>query len=135
MTTPERLKRRQLIEGAMLIVIGLAMLWQSWYFAGQADEQRQCLVDNFQELSVALDARGDLAERESAQNKALWSIYAEAAGLVRDDPTEELPPREQAKLQRRLVAQLLEYDRVMDDIADQRRSTPLPPYPAGQCGD
>lgn len=134
MTTPENLKRRQLVEGALLIAVGLAMLWQGWYFAGEGREQRECLADNFQELSVALDARANLADRETAQNQALWGIYAEAAGLVRDDPTAELKPEDQAKLQRELVAQLLEYQDVMAGIREERRETPLPPYPAGVCG-
>jgi hypothetical protein len=117
----------------MLIVIGVLMLVQAWYFQARANDQQECLADNFQELSVALDARAGITDRESEQNRALWGIYAEAAGLVKDDPTAELKPADQAKLQRELVAQLLEYDRVMGGIERERRENPLPPYPPGKC--
>jgi hypothetical protein len=133
MTTAERLRRRQLIESGLIIVIGVLMLLQTAYFQGRAAEQQDCLAENFQELSVALNARGVLQERETAQNQALWGIYAEAAGLVKDDPTAELEPADQERLQRKLVAQLLEYDRVMENIERERKDNPFPPYPAGQC--
>lgn len=71
MTTPERLKRRQLIEGAMLIVIGLLMIAQSWYFNAQGREQRECLQRNFTALSEALDVRSALTDRETAAAQRL----------------------------------------------------------------
>ena len=133
MTTPERLRRRQRIEGSALIIIALLMLGQSWYFNAEDRDQRACIQQNFVELSRALDARADLTQRETSQNKALWLIYAEAAGLVKDDPTAELKPKDQARLQRELVAQLLEYKREITEIEQERRENPLPPYPVGVC--
>lgn len=142
MTTPERLRRRQYIEGALLVVIGILMLVQSAYFhkvdqdQREVDvEQQQCLADNFQDLSVALDARSKLTSRETSQNKALWLIYAEAAGLLKDDPTGKLSKKDQNQLQIDLVHQLLEYRREITDIEKDRKAHPLPPYPVGQCND
>lgn len=132
MTTPERLRRRQMFEGAALIAVGVLMLVQAFYFQGQADRQRQCLADNFSELSVALSVRGNLAERETAQNRQLWGIYAQAAGLLKH-PEDELTPAQQRRFQVKLVDQLAEYQRVIRGIEHRRRETPLPPFPAGVC--
>lgn len=142
MITPEAFRRRQLLEGVALVVIGIFIAAQSVYFntqdTRQDDEdmaQRSCFEKKFRELSVALDARAELTERETAQNKALWLIYAEAAGLLKDDPTAELTPKDQSKFQRKLVAQLLEYRKVINEIERDRRRNPVPPYPVGVCGD
>jgi hypothetical protein len=135
MTTPERLRRRQLVEGGLLIVIGILMLGQTFYFNAVDREQRRCVTENFQELSVALDARAALVDRETSQNQALWSIYAEAAGLVNsdDDPSYELGPKEQHRLQEKLVEQLLVYEDAIEEIKAERKENPLPPYPVGEC--
>lgn len=115
MTTPERLRRRQLIEGALLISIGFAMLWQTWYFNEQNDEQQQCLIDNFQALSEALDVRSALSERETAAaqrfNTAELRVSSDEEYLV--------------ELQR--------YSDEIDAVRRAREENPLPPYPAGEC--
>jgi hypothetical protein len=109
------------------------MIIQSWYFNAQDRDQRGCFEEKFSELSVALDARADLTEKETAQNKALWLIYANAAGLVKDDPTKPLKPADQERLQRELVKQLLEYKDTITTIERERQKNPLPPYPVGVC--
>lgn len=116
-----------------LILVGVLMILQSWYFNAEDRDQRACFEEKFSELSVALNSRSDLTERETSQNKALWLIYADAAGLVRDDPTQELKPKDQARLQRELVAQLLEYKKTITEIEQERKENPLPPYPVGVC--
>lgn len=135
MTTPENFRRRQLVEGAMLIVVGIAMILQGWYFANEDRAQRVCVEDKFRELSVALESRADLTERETAQNKALWMIYARAAGLVQDKEEIKLTPKQQEKFNRELVNQLLEYKRVITSIERERQENPVPPYPVGVCGN
>ena len=136
MTTPERLRRRQVIEGGLLILLGVAMLVQSLYFSLEDRAQRRCIAENFSELSGALDARSSLAERETTQNQALWGIYAEAAGIINKSgkpPEEALTEKQQADLNSRLIKQLLEYQTEMEDIKQDRKRNPLPPYPPGTC--
>ena len=120
--------------GILLVLLAIGTLVQAIYFAREDGEQQRCLSQNFQELSVALDKRAELSSRETEQNQALWGIYAEAAGLIKDDPTAELKPADQKQLQIDLVKQLLEYQRVIEDIREERRKNPLPPYPLGACG-
>jgi hypothetical protein len=132
-TTPERLRRRQRIEGALLILVGLAMILQGYYFGIQDRDQRECLARNFQELSTALNVRSDLVARETDATRRIWSTYTRAAGYLEDNPTGELPPKKRAKLQTELVAALLNYQSEIKDITRERKENPVPPYPAGEC--
>lgn len=133
MTTPERFRRRQFAEGMVLILLGIGMLLQTAYFNHQDQEQRRCLGDNFAELTVTLTERARLASLESEANKRVWLVYAEAAGLIRDDPTKPVPPEDVPRLQRELVAALLNFQRVVDSVEDERENNPVPPYPVGSC--
>lgn len=141
MTTSEVYQRRQLFNGIALVVIGLFIAGQSFYFNAQdrrqdaeARAQSACFQDKFRKLSEALEARAELTQRETAQNKKLWLIYADTAGIVRHNPTRDLSPEEQADLRRKLVAQLLVYKREIQKIERDRSRNPVPPYPAGLCG-
>lgn len=133
MTTPERFRRRQIVEGVILILLAIFSVGQTVAFQNEDSDQRECVEDKFRELTVALDARSDLAGRESRASQNVWDVYARAAGLLKDDPTEELPPAEQEQLQRDLVAALLDYQDTMNDVRRQRAETPYPPYPVGIC--
>lgn len=154
MTTPERLRRRQRIEGTILILLAIFTALQAVYFSLERQEDRRetdnCISKKFYALSVALDERSKLtaqetvlAQRESEQNRALWGLYAEAAGIIDKSgksPQDALTPEQIADLNERLVAQLLEYRDVMNETVDEReqiladrKKNPLPPYPVGTC--
>lgn len=117
MTTPERLRRRQRIEGSLLVVIGILMLLQSAYFTGQDRQQQECLQKNFVALSEALDVRSELTRRETAA--------AEKVNLA------ELEVSTNAEF----VSRLRDYEAEIEKIQRLRRENPLPPYPAGRCGE
>lgn len=140
MTTPEHFRRRQLVEGLVLILlalfsVGQTIMWQD--DNGEQDKRDRdlliCVENKFRDLSVALDARSALVARESRASQNIWSVWARAAGLLKDDPTEELPPAEQEQLQRDLVDALLAYDETIRDVQRERRENPYPPYPVGAC--
>jgi len=144
MTTPERLKRRQMIEGTVLILLAIFTVMQAVFFNVKADhsdqesrlradEQRQCLAIKFRELSDTLKKRGALQVRESNAQRRIWAVYSHAAGLVKDDPTKPLKPADQHRLQRQLVAALLGYQEEIKAIQKSRRENPVPPYPLGTC--
>lgn len=149
MTSPERLRRRQRIEGVFLICLGAFIAAQSIYFNQKDSDQQDCLETNFVNLSVALNVRADLAQDETAVRKRvdkaeseIWDTYARAAGLLRDDPTAELPPAKQEQLQIDLVDALLNYQAVSEQAEDaivkiqlDRTRNPVPPYPVGTCSD
>lgn len=161
MTTPERLKRRQLIQGALIIVMGFALVVNSWYFNNKDSDQRDCLVENFSDLTTALEFRSALtaqefeirdretraSNQETAAAARIWNTYARAAGLLRDNPSAELPSEVQDRLRVDLVAALLDYaevaeavqrerqeiERVSRGLAKIREQNPIPPFPSGTC--
>jgi hypothetical protein len=133
MTTPERLKRRQYLLGFLVMVMGLALIAQAVYFNHEDQRQKACLITQIHGLTTSMEARAALTERESAANRRIWSIYAKAAGYLKDDPTKPLPKDVQDRLNTALVASLLDYQAVMDDIESSRKTHPIPPYPQGRC--
>lgn len=133
MTTPENLRRRQRIEGVIVILLAIFTVFQAVLFNIEDRAQRDCFESKFSDLSYALDARAGLAERESRATRDVLLVYAEAAGILKDDPTKELTPAQQEALQVKLVKTLLTYKSEIEDIQRERRDNPVPPYPVGIC--
>jgi hypothetical protein len=132
-TTPEKHRRAQLVIGGAVLVLGLFTTSQA-ILSSQADNaQQDCFERNFREFARVLDARADIQARESVLIARIWQVYTEAAGVLQDDPTKELPPKEEARLQTRLVEALLDYDRGIEAIQQDREENPIPPYPVGTC--
>lgn len=115
MTTPERLRRRQRIEGTFVIVLAVLMILGGLYFNAEDAAQRACINDSFRELSRVQGIRADLIERESNANQrvnlAEFKVSTEAEFL----------------------AEGARYERVMNKIQAERERNPVPPYPAGEC--
>lgn len=133
MTTPERFRRRQIVEGVILILLAIFSVGQTVAFQNEDSDQRECFEQKFSELTVALDARSDLAGRESRASQNIWDVWARAAGIVKDDPTEPITGPQQEQLQRDLVKALLAYQDTMDSVREERKDNPYPPYPVGIC--
>lgn len=134
-------------QGFVLIAIGVIMMIQGVYVYNRLNDTVDCISDNFRDLTTALTARAEinhsdalLSQRATEADRALWLINAEAAGLLKDDPTAELSAADKAKFQREFVQQLLLYKEVTQDILRQRKQNtamsgehPVPPYPTGTC--
>lgn len=65
MTTPQRLKRRQMVEGTSLLVLGIITVLMSVYFRQEADAQRNCLADYIQANNTTSQVRAQLLRQES----------------------------------------------------------------------
>ena len=115
MTTPEAFRRRQLTEGVALIVIGLIMVLQGWYFQLQNTNQNECVASRFEELSASLAARDRLAQREA---DAARRINLSELSVSTDEE---------------YLAALRRYDRETKEISRIRKENPLPPFPVGVC--
>lgn len=122
--------RRQALQFVVIILI-IAML--GVYFNVQMKRQQECFEGKLAEATDTSSQRATLNEQESAQNRALWDIYAEAAGLIKDPANPELDQKDQERLNAELVAQLLEYQRVVGGIEKKREKLPVEPYEAGSC--
>jgi hypothetical protein len=133
MTTPEKLRRRQRIEGVVVILLAIFTVVQGVAFSLEDRDQQRCVEEKFGELSVALDARADLTERETEATRRVWRVYAKAAGLASQDSSNELSPEQENRLRAELVAALLNYQDEARAIQAERKENPLPPYPIGSC--
>lgn len=122
MTTPERLRRRQRIEGAGLLLLGIFIAAQSWYFDNRDEDNDRrlesvvsCMADNFTKFSVSINARGNLSQRDSDAVAELLSTVAAA------------------KTSEQVADALQKYDTKRRAIAKDRRENPLPKFPTGRC--
>jgi hypothetical protein len=146
-TTPERLRRRQRIEGTVVALLGLFTIYLGYTNERTDAAQTECISRNFADFNATLSLRSDLAEkesniarRESYVTKKVLLIFAKAAGVLRDDPTKELPPKQGAALQVALVERLLDYEEVIEQLREERQQirserekNPIPPFPEGRC--
>jgi len=113
-TTPERFRRRQRIEGAVVAILGILLLVQAWYFQDQDKEQRDCIRDQVQSVVNTLTERGELSQRESDNTSRVILAVSEA--------TEEGEFR-----------QVLEdYRTEQEAITAEREANPIA-YPTGTC--
>lgn len=133
------ISKYDLAVGLVVFLLCTGFLYQSVENQRSDKRQSECVVEKFRELSVSLDKRADLTNRETSQNKKLWLIYAEAAGLIQkqnpDNPDKGLTDKQRLDLNKRLVSQLLTYRRVITQIETSRKNNPVPPYPVGACTD
>lgn len=128
--TSKQQSRRMFAQGLVLIVIIAAL---GTYFQVQSNQQETCFENQLATLSGNLADRAALNEKETAQNKALWLIYAEAAGLIKDPGDPELNEDDQSRLNTELVEQLLTYQVEIHKIEKERDQLPTEVYPAGSC--
>lgn len=129
MTTPERLRRRQRIEGTLLVILGVIMLIQFNYFQGQDEKQRECLFQVVQSQNQVLSLRGELARQdseinadESAATRGL--IVAVFAAKGKDDALAAFADAQQ---------QWNAIDERRQDVRKARRENPIPDLPEGTC--
>lgn len=115
MTTPERLRRRQRIEGSLLIFLAICMLLQAWYFHSQDNDQKSCIAQQFHKSSVVQAARGKLVERDSAAK------------------TEVIKEIAKAKTKEDVRNALDEYLVTQTKIDSDRKDHQIPPFPPGKC--
>lgn len=133
MTTPERLRRRQRIEGAVLVLLAIFTVLQSIYFNIEDRDQRECFERKFTASSMVSGLRADLASRETAATQNVLSVYADAVGARGGDVGKPLPPARLRELQVRMFEALMEFEQETDQIQRERRDNPIPPYPVGTC--
>lgn len=145
MTTPERLRRRQLIEGTVLIILSLFLVGTSWTDQRDDAAQRECLADTTQDLTEALNARSEVGLRTNDLRDQRIDLVDERmdfllAILLRSaqnrTPTEE----EQQQLREEFIAttQALQQKKThlkarIEASKKELAAIPIPPYPEGTC--
>ena len=143
MTTPERLRRRQRIEGVFLIIVGLAVVVSSLYFRHQDQQQRSCLTSTVGGIVDALNARGEIATRQAQVAKRESNVARLESNATRRLFREGFAAEDQAALfaaygQYRITLSVVDAKRERIDekraqIEEDRAKNPYPDFPAGTC--
>jgi MoxR-like ATPase len=121
-TTPERLRRRQRIETALVLVtIVLATLSVFWTDRQNA-QQDECVAEQITDLTDALNARSDSTGKLNDATGEVINSFVQAAQSP-DDPDNRAP----------ILRALNDYAEVQADVREARRDNPFPPFPTGKC--
>lgn len=143
MTTPERLKHRQVMLGWFVLVLAVGTALVSSYLTHDAQDQRSCLRESFSSLTDALDVRAELTAQQNsirlkqsdvlsrqvrAQSNLILSVST--AGTRTDVQTAfDVYAHENERL---AAAQ----DHLADELATltkQQDDVDVPPFPEGKC--
>jgi hypothetical protein len=128
-TTPERLRRRQQIEGAFLFVIGILLVVSTLWFNHQDEQQRACIGKNFTDLSASLEVRSAGVEAESrtnrAESRANQRFFRDAFAAKTEADVFEAYAKYRVALDH--------IDQRRERITEERRENPIPEFPAGTC--
>lgn len=116
MTTPERLRRRQRIEGTLLVIMG-ALLAVSTYVNDRRDDNVQnCITEQVTGLTNSLNARAKLTDPRAKSVSDLIDRLLKANG----DQAEGLRAVE-------------DYRKKQAQLAKLTKAHPIPPFPNGKC--
>lgn len=115
MTTPERLRRRQRIEGFVLIILTLAMVVQSIYFNSRDNKQNDCIATSFANLTHSSQIRAKLVERDSKLKTSVIKKAFDSKSQEEFSRVKTYFETEQAK------------------IDEERRLHPVPPFTPSKC--
>lgn len=115
MTTPERLRKRQIRNDWYIVILAVLLLAAFIYFRGQDNAQERCFNNYFQAQADTSKVRSKLVERESQATRDL---------LLRGTTAES---REEFQKIRAL------YVKRIKAIDQAREDNPIPPFPEGIC--
>lgn len=134
MTTPERLKRRQMIEGCAILAVGLLMCLLAWVDGRGERDQQACIAEQFRKLNVALEVRSGLTKEDRRLDTRMENATGGVIGsfvVAISNPT---------NARAGIIKSLRKYDRVnasvtakRAELAKIRAANPVPPYPPGTC--
>lgn len=122
MTTPERLRRRQRVEFAGLICLGLLVVFSTFTSDRRDDAQdvrfKECIVEVVSGIARNSDARAELNKRDTNSTTAVILRVARAGGDGQ-----------------KISAALADFETEQTEIAADRKRNGVPPFPDGKCED
>lgn len=118
MTTPERLRRRQRIEGTALLTVGILFACATYVNEKRDDQQEKCLTDQIVKITTAIDARGQI---NAANTQATRDVIL---GVANSTATKNYAGVEVA---------LQKYVTTTERTEASRKATKIPPFPNGKC--
>jgi hypothetical protein len=121
-TTPERIRRRQRIETALVAATMVLSAVSMFVLSLENEEQDDCVTEQITDLTDALNARSDSTGRLNEATAEVINSFVKAAQRP-DDPDNRTP----------ILKALNDYAEVRADVRESRRENPFPPFPTGKC--
>lgn len=145
MTTSERIRRRQWVQGIVILLLAIFTALQAVAFNLESRDQQKCLEQSFSDLNQALSVRTQLvteSNRLREQNNRLtqdqfdWLLSILVTSASNQKATEE----ERAELRERFLREVKEFqqrrvevERRFAEVVKEQAGSPLPAYPKGKC--
>lgn len=144
MTTPEKFRRRQRIEGVLLVVLGLFTVGYVLYDSHEAHRRDDCVAEAFHDFSTSLSVRSDLTVKTDRLQLRAEKLQDQAI-FINKRVVEDVSA---AQDQDDVAAAFVRFNRAddhVDALSDQldkriarvttkRVKTSIPPFPSGKCG-
>lgn len=129
MTTPEKFRRRQRIEGVFLILLALASVGYGLWDSSEQRQRDDCLVESFRAAGEHQAERARLGEETTALHLAIDNEQSKVfTQLRRGISAEELFT---------LLEEFQEENARLDEeqraLLQEREETLAPPFPDGTC--
>ena len=121
MTTPERLRARQRIQTALVLVTIVLSAGSVIVLDRRNADQDRCVAQQITDLTQALNARSELTQRQTEASSDVIDSFARAAAEGGESDTASI------------IKALENYTKVKSDVAALRKNTPFPPFPSGKC--
>lgn len=144
MTTAEKFRRRQRIEGFLILVLAFCSLGYGVWDNDQSKQRDACMASSFRDLGDTLTLRTGLAEAATSVTTRVDARQDRSLGLQRraiedvaaaqDNGSEIRDAFEEFRLgAAELEQEERELEREQAIIARQRRNTDIAPFPEGKC--
>lgn len=129
MTTPERIKRRQLREFIAIVILSAGTIAWGVISDARDDDQDDCFREVISDLTESAKARSRAAKRhteltdrsDQAQETLILEVFA---ATTREDTLTAF--NKYNKMQKEL-------DKERNEVDSIRADNPIPPFPTGEC--
>lgn len=144
MTTPHRLRRRQRIEGTILVLLGIFTVGYVLYDSHEAKLRDLCMAQSFSDLGQSLTIRSDLTVKadklriraEHLQDQAIQNNtrVVEDVSAAQDSNDVAAAFVRYKRVDEHIDNMSERLDKQVARVTAKRIKTEIPPFPTGTCG-
>jgi hypothetical protein len=129
MTTPEKFRRRQRIEGTVVIALAIASIAYGVVDSREEQARDACMVKSFEQANDVQNLRASLAEQTSEVQEAIDNNQNRVIQTVSSANNR----KEVARAFAEFNAEVERLDDERAELLRERKNTDIPPFPTGKC--
>jgi hypothetical protein len=129
MTTPEKFRRRQRIEGTVVIALAIASIAYGVVDSREEQARDACMVQSFEQANDVQNLRASLAEQTSEVQEAIDNNQNRVIQTVSSANNR----KEVARAFAEFNAEVERLDDERAELLRERKNTDIPPFPTGKC--